>query len=151
MWTAPLVCSLKEGREREVDILGKDIVETAEMMVFDLVFVIRISEVTADFPDEWFEFVLQTVLAHVPEDEDLFGIGLEVGPQIMMIRDDDLAVEIFCHPEDIAGSHLVGDASRVFAIGTESDIDLVFVSVFCVHVSKVGVTGILKEYFKDLL
>lgn len=137
------MCLLQEGTERQVDIFGEDIVESAVVVVFDPVLVIRPREVSADFPDERFELVLEPVSSHVPEDQDLLGVSLEVRPQIVMIRDDDITVEVFCHSQDITGSHLVGDTSRVLTEGTEGDVDLVFVSVFCVHVSEVAVTAVV--------
>ena len=61
--------------------------------------------------------VSYTHLLHVVEHDDLIGIGLEIGPDIVMERNDNLGPQGLGHAQNIAGGHLVGNPPGIFAKG----------------------------------
>ena len=61
-----------------------------------------------------------------------------------MERDHHFGIQRFGHAQDIGAGHFVGDTARVLAIGTESHVDLVFVTVLRVIVGVVGIAAMVQ-------
>ena len=119
-------------------------------MVLNLVGIVGIGELSADFPDERLEFVLQDVLLVVPKQENLERVGLEVGPHVVVERDDHFRPEGLCHAQDVDGRHLVLVADRVLAIGAERDVDLMLLAMLGVADGVVRVPAMVQIAARSL-
>ena len=82
-------------------------------------------------------------ILEIIEQLDLFAVCLEVGPYIPVNRNDDFALQVFSHAENIRGGHLVLHADRVFAEGAERDVDVVILAVLCEINGEMRVAGVV--------
>ena len=113
-------------------------------MEFHVVLVVREDELAADLPDVGLEFVFQAILLHVPQHGDFHRVGHEVGPDVVVEGDDHLGVQGLGHAQDVGGSHLVGDAARVFAVRTQGHVDLVLVAVLGVAIGVMRIAAVIE-------
>ena len=58
----------------------------------------------------------------------------------MVEGNNDFGIEGFSHPQDVRRGHLVGNAARVFPIGTQGYINLVFIAMLGVAIGIMRVT-----------
>ena len=89
-------------------------------------FIIWEGEFTANLPNERLKLVLQTIRRICQSASISLGSAIEVGPDIIVNRNNDFGVQRFSHAQNIDGSYLVRDTAWVSTISTRMDRQYLF-------------------------
>ena len=106
------------------------ILESPTVMVVDLILILWIDVAAPHLPEKWMELILITIFLEIIQQLDLVAVSLEIRPYIPVNWNNDLALEILSHAQDIHRGHLVLHADWILAEGAERYIDIVVLAMF---------------------
>lgn len=131
------------GSEGDVLRSLEAVFKAASVMIVELVLVLRIDILSANLPEERMELILVSVLLEIVEELYLFGVSLEVGPYIPVDGNNDLALEILGHSQNVDGGHLVLHSVGVLTEGAEGHINVIILAVLCKVDREMRVAGVI--------